>query len=620
MNEEAREIQKHKTGWKKRAGLMALFLIVAFGGFVWLVMPPAEPSYQGKPLSYWLSRYEEIRGTTDDEKDPKVIECRDAVHHIGTNAIPTLLRMLRAKDSRLRIGMMNLVEKQNFIHIPFSTVQGQEQKAETGFYLLGDLASNAVPALIDFYAHPSSDYSKEIAGSTLMQLYPAQGTAIPNWLPAKKWAQWYMDVGLVKSQSGATSNALLAFSQAIKLNPTNSFAYLGSGGVKIDLQDFAGAMTDIDKVLELSPSNETAFFYRGLCKFSLKDFKSAEADFTKAINLETNMVRFYNYRSLANANLRKLDAARADCNKAIEMAPGDSESYRNRASVESLQREYESALADASKAIELDSHDATAYTCRGRVENALKDYQAALADFDRAIELNPKDSAAYTSRGMASTYLDDFSSATADLDKAMQLNPKNATAFLVRGVLEAKRGEDDAALADFEHAVELAPQVPEARGMLGMFQYKVSQWKPALANCRKALQLGAVASASDSYSYIWLIRAQSGEKAAANQELEDYLKTLDGSKTNEWNAVIVRFFTGGVPESNFLNLATTSAKRPSAVKVQICESLYYAGMKRKLAGDKAGAMELFQKCLDTKYDNAFAYLNAGAEMRAMKRP
>ncbi len=66
------------------------------------------------------------------------------------------------------------------------------------------------------------------------------------------------------------------------------------------------------------------------------------------------------------------------------------------------------------------------------------------------------------------------------------------------------------------------------------------------------------------------------------------------------------------------SLATSAAKRPSAVTNQICESLFYAAMKRKLAGDKPGALELLQKCLDTKDDNSMAYLNAGDEMRALK--
>src|SRR5581483_12103186 len=118
--EQAGEIQNHKSGWKKRAAFMALFLAAVIGGFICLLMPPGEPAYQGKPLSWWLSRSLAPGGVIYDLKDPKVIECRDAIRHIGTNAIPNLLRILRAKDSRFKLAVVDLVERQHYIHVPFS--------------------------------------------------------------------------------------------------------------------------------------------------------------------------------------------------------------------------------------------------------------------------------------------------------------------------------------------------------------------------------------------------------------------------------------------------------------------------------------------------------------------
>src|SRR4051794_32859962 len=85
--------QKSRTGWRRRSLLLILlFLIAGIGSLVRLVMPPQEPSYQGEPLSVWLSRAVE-KGLYQD--DPEVIRCRDAIRAIGTNAVPTLLRILR---------------------------------------------------------------------------------------------------------------------------------------------------------------------------------------------------------------------------------------------------------------------------------------------------------------------------------------------------------------------------------------------------------------------------------------------------------------------------------------------------------------------------------------------
>jgi hypothetical protein len=149
MNEEeAGDVQRRKSGRKKLAFFIVL-LAALVGGLIWLAMPPPEPSYQGKPLSYWLARCEENGGMQDDSKDPKIIECRDAILHIGTNGIPVLLRMLRATDSRLKTTITDLAGKQDFIHVPIHTAEEHNIKAEIGFQVLGDLATNAAPALID---------------------------------------------------------------------------------------------------------------------------------------------------------------------------------------------------------------------------------------------------------------------------------------------------------------------------------------------------------------------------------------------------------------------------------------------------------------------------------------
>jgi hypothetical protein len=41
-------------------------------------------------------------------------------------------------------------------------------------------------------------------------------------------------------------------------------------------------------------------------------------------------------------------------------------------------------------------------------------------------------------------------------------------------------------------------------------------------------------------------------------------------------------------------------------------------MKRKLSGDKEGALERFQKCVATKMDNNFCYMDAVVELRSLK--
>ena len=124
-----------------------LLLIVGLGALLWLTMASREPSYHDKPLNFWLSRATDSGTVLYNQKDPNVIECRETIRSIGTNAIPMLLRILKAKDSAVKKVAMDLVERQDYVKFPIRSAEDQKQKAQAGFYLLGDLASNAAPAL-----------------------------------------------------------------------------------------------------------------------------------------------------------------------------------------------------------------------------------------------------------------------------------------------------------------------------------------------------------------------------------------------------------------------------------------------------------------------------------------
>src|SRR5271165_6385675 len=76
---------------------IAILVLLALGCFsTFIVSRPTEPAYQGKALRYWLKGYR-VAAEEWNESTPQKAD--EAVRHLGTNAIPTLLTMLRARDS-----------------------------------------------------------------------------------------------------------------------------------------------------------------------------------------------------------------------------------------------------------------------------------------------------------------------------------------------------------------------------------------------------------------------------------------------------------------------------------------------------------------------------------------
>jgi hypothetical protein len=116
----------------------AIAFVVLVGAVVWQVAQPceSEPVYEGKRLSVWLN------------SDTGRGESGEVVRQIGTNAIPTLLRLLRTKDSALKVKLMDLLQRQHIIKIEYTPAETWHFRAAYAFGVLGTNAQTAVPALI----------------------------------------------------------------------------------------------------------------------------------------------------------------------------------------------------------------------------------------------------------------------------------------------------------------------------------------------------------------------------------------------------------------------------------------------------------------------------------------
>jgi HEAT repeat protein len=146
----------------------------------------------------------------------------------------------------------------------------------------------------------------------------------------------------------------------------------------------------------------------------------------------------------------------------------------------------------------------------------------------------------------------------------------------------------------------------------GCHYYDARYFADALADFRKSCELG---SDAQDYSYyrIWLIRARSGEKAAATQELDSYLKNRKPHNPPDWPLQVGRFLAGQINEDDLLQAATNSNAQTD--REQHCEAYFYAGSKRFFENDQAGAVGFFKKCLGTGVTNFLEYRSAEAELK-----
>jgi HEAT repeat protein len=131
---------------KKPRIIALLVLVTAFvASLLHFASRAHEPVYQGKSLSVWLENYLDCDGgfTTREQQ----LAADLAVQHIGTNALPFLIEMISAKDSRLKSKLIDLLAKQRWIKIHILPAEVLQARAMVAFRALGTTAKPVIPEL-----------------------------------------------------------------------------------------------------------------------------------------------------------------------------------------------------------------------------------------------------------------------------------------------------------------------------------------------------------------------------------------------------------------------------------------------------------------------------------------
>jgi HEAT repeat protein len=129
------------------------------------------PTYQGRDLNSWLV---DLNGDYPDEAGV-------AIHAMGTNAIPALLQMVRAKDSSFKTRVQSHLARFGVGPL-LSTDYQRHYRAQSGFAVLGATAKPAVVELIRML----SDTNHEVKMTAIVCLGcigPAAEDAVPALVP-----------------------------------------------------------------------------------------------------------------------------------------------------------------------------------------------------------------------------------------------------------------------------------------------------------------------------------------------------------------------------------------------------------------------------------------------------
>ncbi len=135
------------TGFFKRT-LVSLSALMAIGIAVWIFLP-GQPRYQGKSLGGWLRSLDQsplqFRGLVVDTNHPAA----QALLHMGSEAVPYLVKELRAADSTIKLKLTQALGRDSFLGFDLAPAYVRQRRAIQACYALGPTANVAIPDLAE---------------------------------------------------------------------------------------------------------------------------------------------------------------------------------------------------------------------------------------------------------------------------------------------------------------------------------------------------------------------------------------------------------------------------------------------------------------------------------------
>jgi tetratricopeptide (TPR) repeat protein len=237
--------------------------------------------------------------------------------------------------------------------------------------------------------------------------------------------------GQLKAEAGQTSEAMLDFDDAIRLDPQCYRAVHNRGILLAQSGEFALAFDDFNRTIQASPQFAKAYSNRAALFVVAGELMPALADYARAIELDANLSVAHRGRGRVCHLLGRLDEAVAHYDAAVQLAPDDAFTLASRADLMTDLGRYREAAAEYDRAIRLDPR--SAHACRGSAwllatcpDDSVRDESLAVERARSAIELGSKDdSLNFDTLAAAEASAGDFAAAAKTIERAIALAAEN---------------------------------------------------------------------------------------------------------------------------------------------------------------------------------------------------
>ncbi len=235
--------------------------------------------------------------------------------------------------------------------------------------------------------------------------------------------------GQLKAEAGENKEAILDFSDAVRIDPTCWRALHNRGVLLAQAGQFEKAFDDFTHTIQINPQFAKAYSNRAALFMVADNLDSALVDYKRAIGLDANLAVAHRGCGRVCQLLGRIDEAVAHYDAAVQLAPDDG----------------------------------YAAACRADLLTDIGRYADAVAEYDRAIKLDPSSSQAQGGLAWLLATCPDSSVRNADLaiERAKtvieQGGEKEAVNYDTLAAAQASAGDFASAMDSVRQAIQLAP-------------------------------------------------------------------------------------------------------------------------------------------------------------------
>lgn len=281
-------------------------------------------------------------------------------------------------EAHFEIGMIKVAQNDyKGAAIDFSIVLNEDSTNSKAYYLRGNsnkLSKDYEVALIDFKKAIKYDSSNIDA---------------------------YFEKGTVEYELKEFDAAIESFTKVTSKEPNHALAYFYRGSANYEeasskefdhkKKHLHNALADYSKALELDESLEEAYFDRGEVKMELNDYIGAISDFKKSVELKPNDLEAHYLKAICNYHYGYEDIANKEMLDILKIDSTYANAQYFVAEYLYEKQEYKQALLEFNKLFELETPHADAYVFRGYTKFELGDEKGACDDWKEAQKLGDKE-------------------------------------------------------------------------------------------------------------------------------------------------------------------------------------------------------------------------------------